>query len=140
MGTAERGDMLSMRLVVGCVLLLSLVTLSSSNANNKATCSDQQNVAKTNTAQAVLDCGTRMCKDAEGNSQQEQACLCANCVTEDKAAREASCACGLGDANSAAACKIYERLYTTCSGGASVHATATVVVFAVLTTMMQTEW
>merc|ERR1712216_1034167 len=78
-------------------------------------CTDVQNAAKTKSAQAVLDCGEKKCKTSEGNAQQEQDCLCSNCVAEDKAAREASCACGLADANSKVACGIYKRLYSSCS-------------------------
>merc|ERR1711924_78550 len=69
-------------------------------------CTTAQNTVKTDTAQAGLDCGTNKCGKVTGNEQQ--ACLCKNCKTQDQAAQSASCACGMSDANSAAACQIYQ--------------------------------
>merc|ERR1712010_80366 len=97
--------------VVGVLVLFAFAAGEKTQSVNDA-CTNAQNELKTKTAQAVLDCGNSKCKHAEGNSLQEQACLCANCVAEDKAARESSCACGLSDPNSAAACQIYQRMYT----------------------------
>merc|ERR1711967_170937 len=77
-----------------------------------------QNTAKTDTAQAVLDCGTNKCGKVTGNEQQ--ACLCKNCKTQDQAAQSASCVCGMSDANSAAACQIYQRLNAKCSSVAKL--------------------
>merc|ERR1712216_621094 len=102
-------------------------------------CTTAQNTVKTDTAQAVLDCGTNKCGKVTGNEQQ--ACLCKDCKTLDQAAQSASCACGMSDANSAAACQIYQRLNAKCSSvarlslGLSHWSMASL--FATITLLMQ---
>merc|ERR1711934_113262 len=130
------GKMRALTALLVCLCGVATLVGAESAADSNAVCTDTQNEAKTSTAQSVLDCGTQKCKSTQGDAHAEQACLCQNCVAEDKAAKDASCACGLSDPNSASACKIYQRLYTTCSGAASVQ-TGAVFVIAVLTTVMQ---
>merc|ERR1711924_521922 len=110
-----------MRTLFVCLCFILAMAAGESSDNSNAVCTDAQNEAKTRTAQAVLDCGTQKCKETQGDSRAEQACLCRNCVAEDQAAEVASCACGLSDPNSASACKIYQRLHATCSGAASLQ-------------------
>merc|ERR1712178_242530 len=118
-----------MRAVTAGLLLLCFVALCTgvSNAKSAATkaanevdCTDPQNELKTRTAQQVLDCGNDKCKKAQGNSIQEEQCLCENCAEQNAAAKKASCACGLQDANSAAACKIYDKLHAKCESSANM--------------------
>merc|ERR1711907_535870 len=108
----------AMNATKGMILrVLLLISVAVSIGSNASPCSTAQNTVKTDTAQAVLDCGTNKCSSVQRNSQQS--CLCKNCIKQVKDAQAASCACGLNDANSKAACKIYhDEIYRKCSGSA----------------------
>merc|ERR1719486_170760 len=104
------------------LLLLSIVVVVSTGETSPSTCTTAQNTAKTDSAQAVLDCGTKKCSKVKGNSQQD--CLCKHCASENKKAQAASCACGLADTNSKAACQIYQRLNAKCSSAMRMASTS----------------
>merc|ERR1719486_372730 len=114
------------------LLLLSIVVVVSTGETAPSTCSTAQNTAKTDSAQAVLDCGTSKCSKVKGNSQQD--CLCKHCKSENKKAQAASCACGLNDPNSKAACLIYQRLNAKCSSAMRMASTSlpVLVLFALV--------
>merc|ERR1711865_1116814 len=139
MGAAEK---MVRKAVVGAFLLCLVVCATGEKSEEKSesafdACTTKQNELKTTSAQNVLDCGNTKCKFAKGNSAQEQGCLCEKCISEDTAAREASCACGLSDKNSAAACQIYKKLEGTCSGASMNHSGPAVVLIAIMTTVFQ---
>merc|ERR1711903_268744 len=109
------------------LLLLAILVVVSTDASS---CTTKQNTAKTDSAQAVLDCGTSKCSKVKGRSQQT--CLCKHCAAENKKAEAASCACGLNDENSKAACQIYQRLNAKCSGASHVHTSVGVMILFVI--------
>merc|ERR1711959_725744 len=134
MGVSRRQSVHSLHSYVSMnwrvLLLLAVVAVVCTGENAPSSCTTGQNTAKTDSAQAVLDCGTSKCSKVKGRSQQT--CLCKHCAAENKKAEAASCACGLSDENSKAACQIYQRLNAKCSGASHVHTSVGVMILFVI--------
>lgn len=108
------------------------------SSNISVNCTDEQNRAKITSAQAVLDCGTKLCSNVMGKTQQ--ACLCKHCHQQNRAADAAACTCGLEDPNSKAACGIYKKLSSNCSGVAGLCAPNVAILFVLITATLATHY